>query len=65
MAVFESGKWLCLKGNYYWRGPLFSSMMMGGGVNFASKILPVDWTSLPFDMPKIYKMVGPSQLGGG
>jgi len=23
------GKWLFLKGNYYWREPFFTSMMMG------------------------------------
>ncbi len=27
-----SGKWLFLKGNYYWRDPCSSSMIMGGRV---------------------------------
>ena len=25
-----SGKWLCLKGNCYWRDPCLTSMIMGG-----------------------------------
>ncbi len=29
-----SGKWLYLKGNYYWRDPLLTSMIMGGSVDF-------------------------------
>ncbi len=28
-----SGKWLYLKGNYYWRDPFLTSMIMGGSVN--------------------------------
>ena len=27
-----NGKWLYLKGNYYWRGPFLISMIMGGSV---------------------------------
>ena len=27
-----SGKWMHLKGNYYWREPFFTSMIMGGRV---------------------------------
>ena len=27
-----SGKWLYLKGNYYWRDPFFTSMFIGGRV---------------------------------
>ena len=27
-----SGKWLCLKGSYYWRGPFFTAMIMGARV---------------------------------
>ncbi len=29
-----SGTWLYLKGNYYWRDPFFTSMIMGGSVRF-------------------------------
>ena len=29
----RSGKWLFLKGNYYWRDPFSTSMMMGDRVN--------------------------------
>ena len=29
-----SGKWLYLKGNYYWRDPFLTSMVMGGSVCF-------------------------------
>ena len=29
-----SGKWLYLKGNYCWRGPFLTSMIMGGSVHF-------------------------------
>ena len=28
-----SGKWLCSKGNYYWRDPFSTSMIMGGSVD--------------------------------
>lgn len=29
----RSGKWLCLKGKYYWRETFFTSMIIGGWVN--------------------------------
>lgn len=29
----RSGKWLCLKGKYYWREPFLTSMIIGGWVN--------------------------------
>ena len=29
-----SETWLCLKGNYYWRDPFLTSMIMGGSVAF-------------------------------
>ena len=28
-----SGKWLYSKGNYYWRDPFLTSMIVGGSVN--------------------------------
>ena len=39
-----SGKWLCLKNNYYcyyWTDPFFTFMIMGGRVN--TMHLDVDW----------------------
>ena len=31
-----SGKWLYLKGNYYWRYPFSTSMIMGGRVRIGN-----------------------------
>ena len=31
--ITEVGTWLYLNGNYYWRGPGFTSMIMGGRVS--------------------------------
>ena len=37
-----SGKWLYLKGNYYWRDPVFTSMIMGGSVIIVVMV-PLSW----------------------
>ncbi len=31
-SIYGSGKWQYLKGNYYWRDPFLTSMIMGGSV---------------------------------
>ena len=45
-----SGKWLCLKGNYYWRDPFLTSMIMGGSVNN----LPVGFETNAYNMVPFY-----------
>ena len=34
----RSGKWPYLKGNYYWRDPFLTSMIMGGSVILSKSI---------------------------
>ena len=43
-----SGKWLCLKGNCYWRDPFLTSMMMGGSVNICSCLDLPTWSLLRY-----------------
>ena len=49
-----SGKWLYLKGNYYWRDPFLTSMITGGSVDFLGiRGFPETKKRGPFGGPKL------------
>ena len=43
--IIDVGKLLYLKGNYYWRDPFLTSMIMGGIVDFLLSLTPYNSSS--------------------